>query len=322
MKRALLVFAVVLVAALPMAFAGDSDADGGYQGYPYGEDPNDPMTTMTGWLVLDYSGTFGEIIEVTVTPDDGYGEDSYLPGLFFTIVESVFVGSGNYPFSYECIYDEVGGTLSAVRFYMNEDAFFYNHHVVSELLDGVVDQVLLNSYYYYEDPEDTGSAVMYGVYWHVRYVIPEPETGQSYGEFVLTFDGQNDSLLISHRSDPVPEDADPFGAVFDTGSVVPEREGYVFKGWSSSSGDSQEVDIADEYLFVPAFADRVDDTDPELTVYHKTVYAVWEASEGSVLDDISAVYGDVKDWIGENIWIAVAVLAAVLLSAALLWRRS
>ena len=35
-----------------------------------------------------------------------------------------------------------------------------------------------------------------------------------------------------------------------------------------------------------------------------------------------AFAGDVKDWIEENIWIAPAVLVAVLLSAALLWRRS
>ena len=71
---------------------------------------------------------------------------------------------------------------------------------------------------------------------------------------------------------------------FDTKSVIAQKDGYRFIGWSTVNGGLD--DVSDEFPFIQKNAQTVreDSTDPSRIIYHMTLYAVWEKEEPGPLD--------------------------------------
>ncbi len=103
--------------------------------------------------------------------------------------------------------------------------------------------------------------------------------------YALTFDSLGGSVSQTYYYQ-VLASADTGIHFFDTTSVVPERDGFTFKGWSSVNGDEQPNDVSDDYPLIAANADNVDSSDPNNIVYSKTIYAIWEEASFQDLPDI------------------------------------
>lgn len=97
-----------------------------------------------------------------------------------------------------------------------------------------------------------------------------------YHTYVLQFDSVGGSISQSYRQQFLAAE-DKGLCYFDTVSVSPLRPGYDFKGWSTSYSDTGNapLDVADDFPFSSKNADRVDTSDPNNTIYFKTLYAVW-----------------------------------------------
>ena len=96
-----------------------------------------------------------------------------------------------------------------------------------------------------------------------------------YHTYVLCFDSFGGSVSQTYYKQVV-ESADTGICYFDTTSSIPTKSGYKFLGWSTVSGDTAPLDVADEFPFVRSSADSVNSSDPLNIVYTKTLYAVWE----------------------------------------------
>lgn len=119
------------------------------------------------------------------------------------------------------------------------------------------------------------------VSWAGTVIVPD----SVFHTYRLTYDSMGGSILFS-EANVVPADLDEGYSMFVTSDKVPVRTGYTFKGWSTSSGQDQMVDVPDDYPFLSIRADRVDDSDPNNIVYDKTIYAVWDESNPSIPDNL------------------------------------
>lgn len=95
-----------------------------------------------------------------------------------------------------------------------------------------------------------------------------------YHTYALHFDSVGGSVSQTYYRQFL-EAEDTGICYFDTTSVIPSKVGYKFLGWSTVNGDSQPLDVSDDFPFVRSAADSVNSSDPLNVTYSKTLYAVW-----------------------------------------------
>jgi len=104
-----------------------------------------------------------------------------------------------------------------------------------------------------------------------------------YNVYELEFNSLGGSVNSTYRKE-ILRSEDTGIVYFETRSVIAEKDGYKFIGWSTANGGLD--DVSDEFPFIQKNAESVkeDPNDSNRTIYHMTIYAVWEKDSSGPLD--------------------------------------
>ena len=106
-----------------------------------------------------------------------------------------------------------------------------------------------------------------------------------YHTYALIFDSLGGSVSQTYYYQVLASE-DTGMHYFDTTSVNPSKDGYRFKGWSTTNGDTQPSDVSDEFPIIAQNADNINSSNPMNIVYTKTIYAIWEEATYQDLPDM------------------------------------
>lgn len=276
MKRAVLAVAIILMAMLPAVFVEGSDAsDPAYQDPPQADHvfqitmSDLTSNTPTQRVVYDMNSSSNEYLMAMAVACADYGKTGYS-------YEEQHLLPSWVGWSTEVKYGDPERSSLTVS--------------VSPALQQVSEDTHGDYWIWFEctypnflSYETTTFLIMIhlDVSWAGTVIVPD----SVFHTYRLTYDSLGGSIHLSEVN-VVPAELDDGVSMFVTSDKVPVKAGHVFKGWSTSSGQDQKVDVSDDYPFVSSRADHVDDSDPNNIVYDKTVYAVWGESNPFIPDNL------------------------------------